>query len=254
MRKALGLFLLPLLTVFVGGAVADPDPRLVAIDAKASYRDTDFSAYYQVVQSKPGQGEAVTLLKMMRRDRNEQFVIEIQQPEADKGRGFFRDGPVIKKYNPLEKRFDVTSGKDQLRNSNIRLSDFMGATFARDYSVTSVETASIGAQKVQLLSLKANNDSVTFPLVKIWVNDENLIVRKADFSLSGQLLRTAITKYETVGSRWVPSYFIIQDELRGQKVNNVLVKEKTAVTVTKPEFGTLDNLTFSQSYLEGKSR
>jgi hypothetical protein len=209
---------------------------------------------YRVIQSKPGQGEAVTVLKMMRRDKADQFVLEILEPEADKGRGFFRDGTTIKKYNPLEKRFDTTTGKDQLRNSNIRLSDFMGATFARDYAVESAAEGAVAQQKVTVLSLKATNDQVTFPIVKLWVSEDNLIVRRADYSLSSQLLRTAITKYAAVAGRSVPSSLVIQDELRGEQVNGVLQKERTAVTISDPKFGPLGDLTFSQAYLEGRSR
>lgn len=250
------VFVALLLALFLAPSLSaeSPDPRLVAIDAKASYRDSDFGANYRVIQSKPGQGDAVTVLEMKRRDKASQFVLKILEPEADKGRGFFRDGAVIKKYNPVEKRFDTTTAKDQLRNSNIRLSDFMGATFSRDYVVQSSDKGVVAGEAVAILTLKANSDDVTFPLVKLWVSASDLIMRRADFSLSGQLLRTGLTTYAQVGTHWVPESMIIQDELRGQKVGNTLVKERTLVQVLNPKFTDFGGLTFSLAYLDGPQK
>jgi len=57
-----------LVLAFVLSPLAAQDKLLAAIDAQASYADTDFSAEYTVVQKKAGQGESSTTLAVYRRE------------------------------------------------------------------------------------------------------------------------------------------------------------------------------------------
>lgn len=249
------------LVVFLSPLAAEQaaDPLLVAIDSRASFRDTDFSAQYTIVQRKANQGTSTTVLTMYRRDAEAKFLLVLLEPEADRGKGILQQGALIRKYNPTDKRFDVTNSKEQLRNSNIRLSDFQPASFARDYKIVARAVAKLGRGEKQLdttvLTLEALNDSVTFPKVKLWVTADNLIRAREDYSLSGTLLRTmGVTEFTKIGDRSVPSSFVIIDELRGAEEKGVYIKERTAVTVASATFKAVDNLTFSDAYLMGLSR
>jgi hypothetical protein len=249
------------LVVFLSplSAQADPDPLLTAIDGRAAFRDTDFSAQYTIVQRKANQGTSTTVLTMYRRDSESKFLLVLLEPDADRGKGILQQGALLRKYNPADKRFDVTNSKEQLRNSNIRLSDFQPASFAKDYKIVSRAAAKLGRGDRQLdttvLTLEATNDGVTFPKVKLWVTADDLIRAREDYSLSGTLLRTmGVTEFTKIGDRSVPSSFVIIDELRGAEEKGVYIKERTAVTVASPTFKAVDNLTFSDAYLMGLSR
>jgi hypothetical protein len=249
------------LVVFLSPLAAEavPDPLLASIDAKAAFRDSDFSAQYTIVQRKANQGTSTTVLTMYRRDAESKFLLVLLEPDADRGKGILQQGSLIRKYNPVDKRFDVTNGKEQLRNSNIRLSDFQPASFAKDYKIVARDSAKLGRGERQLettvLTLEATNDGVTFPKVKLWVTADNLIRAREDYSLSGTLLRTmGITSFTIIGDHAVPSAFVIIDELRGADEKGVYIKERTAVTVASPTFKAIDNLTFSDAYLMGLSR
>ncbi len=231
------------------------DKVLAAIDSQASYADTDFSAEYTVVQKKAGQGESSTTLAVYRRDEEDKYVLVLLKPEADKGKGVLRIGNSLWKYFPTSRRFEVTSAKDQLQNSNVRYSDFNASTLAKDYKVTQMVTEKLGKLDTTVLTIEALNDQVTFPRAKLWITADSLIRKREDYSLSGQLLRTtAIPTYTKIGHWSVPNALIILDQLSGETINGAFVNDRTIVTIAKPQFEKLGDLTFSQAYLERLGR
>jgi hypothetical protein len=231
------------------------DKILAAIDAQASYTDTDFAAEYTVVQKKAGQGESSTTLVVYRRDEEDKYVLVLLKPEADKGKGILRVGNSLWKYFPSTRRFEVTSAKDQLQNSNVRYSDFNASTLAKDYKVVTTTTEKLGKFDTTVITIEARNDQVTFPRAKLWITADNLIRKREDYSLSGQLLRTtAIPTYTKIGHWSVPNGLVILDQLSGETVNGTFVSDRTVVTIAKPQFEKLGDLTFSQAYLERLGR
>ena len=249
-----GLLALMVLTIPVW-AESKKDPDLLAIDATATYHGTDFSAEYTVVQKKADQGESSLSLALFRRDDQDKYVLVLLKPDSDRGKGVLRIGESLWKYFPDSRRFEVTSAKDQLQNSNVRFSDFDASTLADDYEVIDRSKADLGQFKTTVLTLKATNDHVTFPKVVLWVTSDHLVRKRQDFSLSGQLLRTsAIPAYSKIGPRAVPKAIIILDELSGKTVNGRFINDRTLVTISKPAFERLSDLTFSQAYLEKLGR
>ncbi|MBN1834965.1 MAG: outer membrane lipoprotein-sorting protein, partial [Spirochaetales bacterium] len=105
---------------------------LAVIDAQVSYLDQDFSGEYTVTQEKPGQGRSVTRAAVFRRDREDKFVILILEPPVDKGKGYLKIGDTLWVYDPVSRRFNVTSARNRFQNSNARNSDFTSSTLARD--------------------------------------------------------------------------------------------------------------------------
>lgn len=231
------------------------DKLLTVIDAQASFVGTDFSAEYTVVQKRANQGDSLTGLVVYRRDAEDKYVLVLVKPEADKGKGVLRIGDSLWKYFPASRRFEVTTSKDQLQNSNVRFSDFNASTLAHDYKVVSTSKEKLGKFDTTVITIEALNDRVTFPRAKLWVTDDNLIRKREDYSLSGQLLRTtAIPTYTKYGKWSVPNSLTILDQLAGATVNGVFVNDRTVVTITKPQFEKLGDLTFSQAYLERLGR
>jgi len=215
---------------------------LKAVDLQASYLGVDFSAEYTVVQKKADQGESSTTLAVFRRDSQDKYVLVILKPDADKGKGILRSGNTLEKYDPISRRFDVSSAKDRFQNSNMRFSDFNASTLAVDYKVIKKTSEKLGKLDTTVLTLEAQNNEVSFSRVKIWVTSDNLIRMREDYSLSDQLLRsTAIPKYVKIGSRSVPVNIVMVDNLSG---------ERTLITISNPQFEKLGELIFSRDYLE----
>jgi outer membrane lipoprotein-sorting protein len=228
---------------------------LQRIDAQVSFLDQDFTAEYSVTQEKPGQGSSLTKAAVFRRDREDKFLILVLEPETDKGKGYLKIGDTLWIYDPASRRFNVSSARNRFQNSNARNSDFTSSTLARDYRITGESAQKLGAYATRVYELEAVHNEVSFPYMKIWVDENNLVRKFEDYSLSRQLLRTtAIPTYQRVGERFIPAHVVIVDALQGRNVNGVFRSERTIITVAKPTLNRLPDLIFTQAYLERASR
>jgi outer membrane lipoprotein-sorting protein len=227
---------------------------LRTIDAQVSFLDQDFAAEYTVTQEKPGQGSSVTKAAVFRRDRENKFVILILEPSADRGKGYLKIGDTLWIYDPISRRFNVSSARNRFQNSNARNSDFTSSTLAKDYRIAGQSAEKLGVYDTQVYELEALHNEVSFPFMKIWVDEDKLVRKFEDYSLSRQLLRTiAIPTYHRVGGRFIPAHVVIVDALQGRMVNGAFRNERTIITVAKPTLKPLPDLVFTQAYLERAS-
>ncbi len=224
---------------------------LRSVDSLVNYGDSDFSAEYTISQEIPGRPANVTKAALFRRDDEEKYLILIMEPESDRGKGYLKIGNNLWLYDPVSRRFTVTSARDRFQNSNARNSDFTSSTLAEDYRVVSSSTERLGVYNTRVLELEAVSNDVTYPFMKIWVDENNLVRKFEDYSLSRQLLRTtAIPRYQPLGDFFVPTQIVIVDALAGAEVNGVFRNERTVISVAKPSFQNLPDLMFTQAYLE----
>jgi outer membrane lipoprotein-sorting protein len=246
--------LLVLIAFFTAAAClwAVSDQELLAkVDSLVSYFDTDFQAEYTIVQDKPGQSRSTTVAGIFRRDSKEQYVIVIMQPLISKGQGYLKEGKTLWFYDPQSRRFNTTSSAERFQNTNARNSDFTRSTLASDYKVVSGEDAQLGRFKCRILSLEATTTDVTYPKMKVWISDDNLLRKTEDYSLSGQLLRTsAIPDYYSINGRFVPKQILFVETLKGAVINGTFVNEKTQISINKPSFGKVADSVFSKTFLE----
>ncbi len=221
------------------------------VDRRISYADRDFSGEYTVTRHVPNKGASVEKIAMFRRDDDDKFTILFLAPEARAGKGYLKIGNNMWIYDPDSNRFNVTSARDRFQDSTIRNSDFEPSTLADDYRIVSRRQEALGAYETQVLDLEAVNSTVTFQRRKIWV-DENYLIRKVeDYTLSGELLRTfVIPQYQKLEDKYVPISIVFVDALRGAMVNNRFQNERTVITVAKPSFDVLPDLVFTQSFLQ----
>ena len=232
---------------------------LKKVDATTGYYGTDFTGEYVLVQEKPGQGNSITSAIMHRRDSKSMCSIRITGPDADKGKGYVQYDPKsIWFYDPSNKQFTFTAPKDKFQDTNVNNSDLRPQRYSENYNVVDAEYVTLGKLSCVCFSLsvvkKAAND-VDYPTLKIWVTKDDYLTRKReDYSLSGQLLRvTAIPSYQKVDGRSVPSKMVIQDRLRGQKIDGKVKYESTQVTVSNVSFQKLGDVVYSKQYLENMS-
>jgi len=245
-----GLFIL---TGFCAQSVfANTDQELLAkVDSLVSYLDSDFQAEYVIVQDRPGQSRSTTVTGVFRRDSREQYVIIIMEPLISRGQGYLREGNTLWFYDPESRRFNTSSNTSRFQNTNARNSDFTRSTLAQDYRVVAGENVRLGRFNCRLLTLEATAAGVTYPRMKVWISEDNLLRKSEDYSLSGQLLRTSVVSdYYNIGGRFVPRQILFVDELLGAVINGTFVNERTQITINRPSFNRVADSVFSLTFLE----
>lgn len=231
---------------------------LKRIDQNTGYFGTDFTGEYVLVQETPGQGNSITSAIMYRRDSKAMCTIRITGPESDKGKGYVQFDKNIWFYDPSNKQFTFTAPKDRFQNTNVNNSDLRPQHYSDFYDIESAEFVALGKLDCVCFTLTVNKKSandVDYPKIKIWATKDDCLTRKReDYSLSGQLLRvSAIPSYQKVDGRSVPSKMVIQDRLRGQKINGKIKYESTQITVSNVSFQKLGDVVYSKQYLENMS-
>ena len=247
------IFLLP--AALPAQAMETWQQQLQRVDANLNILDTDLQAEYTLEKRDPGGATTTTVAAVFRRDRTEQFLVLILEPSVDKGRGYLKSGDNIWLYDPADRTFTFTSARDRFQNSSIRTSDFERSNLSRDFRVTAVTRESLGRFDTVVLDLEATTNRAAFPRIRIWVSDDDLIRKREDYSLSGQLLRTtAIPSYQRVGARWIPAQMVILDHLVSRTINGRTVFERTTVTIRNPSLAPLSDSVFTRDYLERVTR
>jgi len=228
---------------------------LDTVDKLITYKEHDFSAEYTVTEMRPGQGTSRTMMTVFRRDRTDTYTIIIMEPERDKGKGYLRKDDKMWLYDPAARRFTVVNVSDRFQNTNLRNSDFTKSTLSEDYRITGHTRNDLGVYDTNIYDLEAVTEEVTFPKIRIWVDQDHLLRKKEDYSLSGRHMRTtAIPNYRKIENRYVPVRIVIQDELRGRKIDGELKHQRTLINVDKPSFQEVPDMVFTRAYLERVSQ
>lgn len=245
-------FLLLLPTVFVPAVAHAQEPDfhkvLERIDTMSNFDNSDFTCTYTIVTEKPGKETAVTQARMFRRDSEKKFLILILQPEVQKGQGYLQADDNLWFYDPESRKFAHSSLRENFQNSDAKNSDFKASSLANDYAIAGNTSGKLGAYDVYLLDLKATNDDVAYPHIKLWLRQDNfLILKTEEYSLSDRLMRTAYyPSYVQVGSRFIPNKMLLVDALNQG--------EKTQVSLGDISLSPVPDMVFTKSYLERVSR
>ncbi len=226
----------------------DLEKILADIDRLSNFDDTDFSAVYTIVAEKPGQDRSVTQARLFRRDRRDQFVLLILQPAVNRGQGYLQVDENVWFYDPDSRRFERTTLRDTVQDSNAQNRDFSQNSLSKDYRVASWQAERLGNFDVWRLDLEARHRDVSYEKMKIWVRqDQNIVLKQEDYSVNDRLMRTTVyPRYISVGNRLIPSQILIVDELAEG--------ERTQVTVSEASVQTIPDNVFTRSYLERVAR
>ena len=82
--------------------------------------------------------------------------------------------------------------------------------------------------------------------------------KREDYSLSHQRLRTiAVPSYQKVRNTEkeysIPVNMVIQDHLKGKKINDKMEYEKTVISISNVVFEPVEDLVYTKPYLETMS-
>lgn len=227
-----------------------PDFReiLHKIDDMSEFENTDFSCEYKMISKKPGEPNSVYQLKLFRRDSEDKFLLLILKPEVEKGKGYLQVGDNAWSYDPESREFAHFSMKDNFEDSEAKNRDFKALSYAEDYSIIDDEEGTLGKYSVYILTLEGKHDDVVYPKIKMWIRQDNhLLLKEEDYSLSDRLMRTL----------YYPSYIKIDDRYIAGTilfVDNLKEGEKTQITISDPSLAELPEYVFTKSYLERVNR
>ncbi|MCR5217751.1 outer membrane lipoprotein-sorting protein [Treponema sp.] len=255
MKKLFLLITACLMTASISALSANEELLKKAQD-NTSFYDTDFYAQYSIVQDKPGEGRSVTEAQMFRRDKSRCWTILVTAPSSEKGKGYLQLDETIWFYDPADRRFTFSSARDKFQNTNANTSDFGPQNYYTDYKIISDSQVKLGKYNCILFELEAKKETADYPLVKLWVSqDDGLVRKKEDYSLSGKKIRTTvIPSYQKVTSagyeRRIPVSMIIQDNLKGKKIAGKMEYEKTLVSISNVSLKKVEDAVYTKPYLE----
>jgi len=206
------------------------------------------TATINMVMVSPDRGTQTRKQVIYRRDKDNAFLMMTLEPESRKGQGLLLVDQNMWRYDPTSRKYTHTDLKEAYENSTIRNADFKRFQRAMDYSVTTVDSGTLGKYKVWVANLKANNDEVPFPYIKIWVEkDRQIVLKQEEYSLSKKLLRTTYyTNYVQIGKSFIPTVQISQDGLIPEK--------RSQMTYTNISTKAIPDDVFTKNYLERMSQ
>ncbi len=244
--------LIGLLLVLVGLPVIAAEPDLTAIlreiDRQSNFNNSDFAAVMTLVIQDPEKGLEKIVARQFRRDREEKFLLLIQDPPAKRGQGYLMDGDNLWFYDPESRKFSHTSIKESFAGSDARSADFQRSSLAEDYRVTGYSRDKLGRYDVYVIDLATKNNEVAYPYLKLWVTtDTHLVLKSESYSLSKRLMRTALfPSYTKVDNTYVPAQMVFIDEL--------VKGRKTQVTLTQISLQKLPDSVFTKAFVERANR
>lgn len=221
---------------------------LKRVDSIGNFEDKDFSCSMTIVSEKPGEEKEILQSKLFRRDYEEKFVLIILQPQAQKGQGYLQIGDNVWFYDPGSRKFEHSSLKENIQNSDAKNSDINRNSLSEDYNIIKAESAKLGKYPIWKMTLDAKTDDVSYKKVVLWVTQKgNLVLKSQEYGFSGKLMRTtAYTSYKKIESNFIPTKIFIVDELN--------IGEKSELTMENMSVSTLKDSLFSTAFLESVSR
>ncbi|MFA6507930.1 MAG: outer membrane lipoprotein-sorting protein [Treponemataceae bacterium] len=227
------------------GAAPDFKAMLSKIDELNDFSGRDFTGVFTIVSEKPKEKQAVTQVRMFRRDAKEQFLMLLQLPEANKGQGYLKEGDNVWFYDPTSRKFNHSSMKEAINDSEARNNDFNRRKILEDYDIQKTAEGTVGKIPVWVITLKAKTNEVSYDLVRMHIRkDRPLIIKQEDLSVSARLMRTTLyPKYADVGGgKLFPSNMLLIDEVN--------VGEKSQITMTDLSTESLPDKVFTKAFLE----
>lgn len=250
--RIISLCLIMIFSVF-GAVQAKDDVDIYAIlkkiDTNTNFGEYDFSSVMTMVVEDPEKGIEKMVVHQFRRDREEKFLLLIQEPSVQKGQGYLLEGDNLWFYDPSSRQFAHNSLKESFQGSDVRNSDFTQWTYSSNYEVAGYEEGSLGGHKVYIVELEATSNSVTYPYIKLWITQTEtpLVLMAEEYSLTKRLMRTSLfPKYATIGSFIIPQQMIFVDEL--------VKGSKTQVILSELSISPIPDNVFTKAYIERVNR
>lgn len=215
----------------------------------------DISVKVNMVQNKARQGIKNYNALYFRRDKSDEFLIVVLEPDTEKGNGYLRVGENFWMYRQNTRTFQHISRDESIMGTNAKGGDFEKRKLADLYRPLTapggaeiIEEVMLGKKPVYKFTLMAKVNDVTYPKQVYWVQRDNFLMLKIQsYSLSGTLMQTAYyPKWTQIDGKYIPIQHIYIDEF--EKGN------KTLVDLSGISTRLLDPKIFTKAYLENLSK
>lgn len=256
MKKAIIFLFLAVAFIIPAAAQTAPAPTatpnfmamISAIDTRSTVYATDFASLITMVSTDPTQGTITRQIQWYRRDSQNMSTMITLQPEIQRGQAHLRAGDNMWSYDPTSRQFTHVALSESFQGTVARNSDFHAFTFADDYTISATTTGTLGNFNVWIIDLTAKDETITFPYVRIWIDQASQVMLKVeDYSLSHRLSRTVLyTQYIRLQGHIIPSHTIM--------IDNVTAGRTVDMTVTNVSFAPLPAYVFTQAYIEQLAR
>ena len=249
-RKPLTALLFGLSVLFSLGTASAQTPNqdiLKLIDQRSTFTD-DLSATVALETKDPAEGDDARQVKVFRRDRDDLFLMLIEQPKTQLGQGYLNIADGLWFYDPESRQFTYTSLSESFEGSDANNDDFGASSLAEDYEVTGSGEGTLGNFAVWILDLQATSGEATYPFKKIWVGkDDSLLLKSEDYSLNKRLLRTSYyPSYTRAGDSYIANRMIFADALVEGKT--------TSITLSDVSTASIPDSVFTKAYVERVNR
>lgn len=225
--------------------ISDGEKVLDKVYENSSLGDVDYSCTITLISEKPGTPKEQSQFKIFERIAEKQFSMIQILPEADKGNGYLREGDNLWYYDPIGRKFSHTSLKENIGDSETKVSDMTSDySWRDDYEVTDVKDGKLGAYDVWIISINAISSEPAYAKSVLYVRkDVAIILKQEDLSTSDRLMRTILMpKYTKVKNVYVATQMIIRDELNPG--------EQTQQIISDISLADLPDRIFTKAYLE----
>ena len=225
--------------------ISDGEKVLDKVYENSSLGDVDYSCTITLISEKPGTPKEQSQFKIFERIAEKQFSMIQILPEADKGNGYLREGDNLWYYDPIGRKFSHTSLKENIGDSETKVSDMTSDySWRDDYEVTDVKDGKLGAYDVWIISINAISSEPAYAKSVLYVRkDVAIILKQEDLSTSDRLMRTILMpKYTKVKDVYVATQMIIRDELNPG--------EQTQQIISDISLADLPDRIFTKAYLE----
>lgn len=214
----------------------------------------DYKAVYQVLEKKKGVPASAFELNVFRRDETDQLMLLFTKPRRAAGVGYLRIDNNMWSYDASVGRWERRTRRATIGATNTYEQDYDISRLARDYVPSFEGEGRVRDMPCTKLLLKAKDEAnVVFPTVRLCVDDNNNVIKREEYALSGKLMRTTyIPEYDKVyspdkkGDMWFPPEIVEYDEVDKDHV--------TVVRIKKIEPGDLRPNMFTKAWLESRSR
>ncbi|WP_426749604.1 outer membrane lipoprotein-sorting protein [Myxococcus sp. Y35] len=243
--------LLPAVSLAEGEERLAPEALLRHIDEKMSFT-SDYKGVIRLYETRKDGAKRAMEVHVYRREADNDLLFLSTKPRYLAGMGTLRIGRNLWDYEATTGSWRRNTQRTNLLNTFTCESDFDRSRLALDYKAVDEGDETVSGVKYRKLLLTATNSQVTFPLLRIWVDPQNNIVKRVGYTSSGRTLRTDIVR----------SYQRIKDPLSGKHVlhyKEVLETEEqegTQMVVRYDEvvLAPLDPNIFTKAWLESRLR
>jgi len=215
----------------------------------------DITARVEIVQKDKIQGTKLMESIFYGKDINDQFLIVMTKPEAEKGNGYLKINKNFWMYRKNTRTFQHINKDENIAGSDANAGDFESPKYAESYKAIVdnkgneiIEESKIGDIDALKFEVIAKVDGVDYPKKILWVRKDNYLpLKEQSFSLSKTLMNTQYyLSYSKINNKYIAVKQLNVDEFEQGN--------KTLWEIKDISFKALSNDIFTKAYLENLSK